>query len=143
MSYEGCTQFEDLGRGATASAATAALWRTHQETCAECRAQERADALLREVMRAVEPPTVENGLEGRVVARLLATPVTRGVAGAHLFLLLCGGFATAAGAWILAPPAPLLNPEVLRNLVLGGALLSPLILMGGLRRAVTRLLGAP
>jgi len=95
---------------------------------------------LRDVMRAAVPPAVEDRFAGRVVARLAASPAPRGVAGARWFLLLGGGFVTAASVSILAP---LLDPVVLRNLALGGALVSPLILMRGWRRTVTRLLGAP
>jgi hypothetical protein len=141
----------DAADAATADAdadARAAAWREHRSTCAACRAQERADALLREALKAAVPPTKEEEFTACLMARLATTrlgttPPRRSMAGAHWFLILSGLFVTAAGAAILASlPQPLFHPEALRTLVLTGALISPLVLVGALWRAITHLLGA-
>ena len=108
------------------------------------RDEERVDAALREALSGMPRPRASGDFTARVLARVRTAPARpRRPARAALAVVFAYGIlAVAASTWILAQlPAPLLSPETARSVALGGALVSPLLLIGVVRRSLLLLAG--
>ena len=135
MSDVRCEEFDRRPvDGALGSSAESAGWREHLAGCAECREQQRADALLRDALAGPAPelsPAFEAGLRRELERRATARRSGRLRPAGLWALAAYGAAALAASVAILARlPWESLAPSPALGMALGAlALLSPLALL--------------
>lgn len=129
-----CDAFDRRLEAGGAAAGDRESWADHLAGCADCREQDRADALLRGAL-AAPAPELAAGFDGRLLLRLEARAARRSAGGlGRSAWWLLAGYGTAAAAVsvvILARlPWQSLTPSPALGITLGAlALLSPLVLL--------------